>query len=246
MNDAPILEVNTMQMPAHISQEFEHELEDIRAKVLTMGGLVEQHLAKALGALQQGKSELADEVSTNDFKVNTLEVGIDEGCTQVLARRQPAASDLRLVLAVIKIIRDLERVGDEAAKISRMVLRLLETESPKSYYINVLAMANHVRRILRDTLDAFARSDADAALRIAREDPSVDREYDAIMRQLVTYMMEDPRSISTVLNVVWVVRALERIGDHVNNICESIIYQVKGMDVRHVDLDEVAKDIKDN
>lgn len=233
-----------MQIPAHISQEFELELENIRAKVLTMGGLVEEQLAKATDALQQGRSELADEVSTNDFKVNTLEVAIDEECTQILARRQPAASDLRLVLAVIKIIRDLERVGDEAAKISRMVLRLIENESPKSYYINVLAMANHVRHILRDALDAFARADANAALRIAREDPSVDREYDAIMRHLVTYMMEDPRSISTVLNVVWVVRALERIGDHVNNICESIIYQVKGMDIRHVDLDAVANNIQ--
>lgn len=234
-----------MQMPAHISQEFELELENIRSKVLTMGGLVEQHLAKATDALQQRRSELADEVSTNDFKVNALEVNIDEECTQILARRQPAAGDLRLVLAVIKIIRDLERVGDEAAKISRMVLRLIENESPKAHYINVLAMANHVRRILRDALDAFARFDANAALNIAREDPSVDREYDAIMRQLVTYMMEDPRSIGTVLNVVWVVRALERIGDHVNNICESIIYQVKGMDVRHADLDEIASNIRD-
>ncbi|MGQ0657419.1 MAG: phosphate signaling complex protein PhoU [Chromatiales bacterium] len=232
-----------MQLPAHISQEFEHELEDIRAKVLTMGGLVEQHLTKSLEALQQRRADLADEVSSSDFKVNALEVTIDEECTQVLARRQPAASDLRLVLAVIKIIRDLERVGDEAAKISRMVLGLIETESPKSYYINVLAMANHVRRVLHDALDAFARADANAALRIAREDPSVDREYDAIMRQLVTYMMEDPRSISTVLDVVWMVRALERIGDHVNNICESIIYQVKGMDVRHISLDEISTDL---
>ena len=230
-----------MAFPNHISQEYENQLEDIRSKVLTMGGLVEQHLAKAIDALALGKAQLADEVAGSDFKVNALELSIDEECTEIIARRQPAASDLRLVLAVIKTIRDLERVGDEAAKVSRMASRLIETESPKSYYINVVAMGNHVKRVLHDTLDSFARMDAAAALKLAREDEAVDRENDAIMRQLITYMMEDPRNISAVLDVVWVVRALERIGDHINNICESIIYLVKGKDVRHTTLEQMKE-----
>jgi len=233
-----------MALPNHISQEYENQLEDIRSKVLTMGGLVEQHLAKAIDALSMGKAQIADEVAGSDFKVNALELSIDEECTEIIARRQPAASDLRLVLAVIKTIRDLERIGDEAAKISRMTSRLIETESPKSYYINVVAMGIHVKRVLHDTLDSFARMDAAAALKLAREDEAVDRENDAIMRQLITYMMEDPRSISAVLDVVWVVRALERIGDHINNICEIIIYLVKGKDIRHTSLDQLAREMQ--
>lgn len=233
-----------MQWPNHISQEYEHELEDIRSKVLAMGGLVEQHLSKAIDALAQGRSELADEVATGDYKVNSMEVAIDEECTEILARRQPAARDLRLVLAVIKTIRDLERIGDEAAKVSRLTLRLIETESPKSYYVNVLAMAHHVRRMLHDALDAYARMDVDAAIAIAGEDSAVDRESDAIMRQLITYMMEDPRSISTVLDVMWVVRSLERVGDHVDNLCESLIYLVKGKDVRHISPEEMVRELQ--
>jgi phosphate transport system protein len=234
-----------MPLPIHISQEYELELEDIRTKVLNMGGLVEQHLTKALEALGEGKVDLAEEISSSDYKVNSLELTIDEDCTQILARRQPAASDLRLVLTVIKTIRDLERIGDETAKISRVTLRLLESESLKSYSINVLAMGGHVRQMLHEALDAFARMDASAAIHIAREDYSVDRENDAILRQLITYMMEDPRSITAVLDVAWMVRALERIGDHVYNICESIIYLVKGKDVRHTPIDALAKEFLD-
>jgi phosphate transport system protein len=233
-----------MQWPNHISQEFEHELEDIRTRVLAMGGLVEQHLSQAIEAIAQSKSELADEVAESDYKVNSLEVAIDEECTEILARRQPAARDLRLVLAVIRVVRDLERVGDEAAKIGRLAVQLIEAESPKSYYINVLSMANRVRGMLHDVLDAFARHDVDAAVAIAREDSVVDRESDAIMRQLITYMMEDPRSISAVLDVMWVVRSLERVGDHVDNLCESIIYLVKGKDVRHISPEDMAREVQ--
>jgi phosphate transport system protein len=237
--------MSTTQLPQHISQQFDRELEDIRSRVLAMGGLVEEQLTMALDAMSQGNSDLAESVATSDYKVNALEVAIDEECTEILARRQPAASDLRLVLAVIKIIADLERIGDEASKIGRLVLRLIESESPKSYYINVLAMGNHVKRTLNGALDAFARMDSRSALNIAREDPKVDQEYDATLRQLITYMMEDPRNITPVLNVIWAVRALERIGDHANNVCESVIYLVEGKDIRHTNYDDVEKELEE-
>jgi phosphate transport system protein len=233
------------QLSSHISREFDKELEDIRSKVLHMGGLVEENLAKVLDALAQGSFKLAQEVAAGDYKVNSMEVQIDEECAEILARRNPAATDLRLVLAVTKIITDLERVGDEAEKIARIVLMLIETENPRSYYIGVLAMGHHVRRLLHDALDAFARLDVDAALAIAKEDQEVDREQDATMRQLITYMMEDPRSIGRVLNVVLGVRAMERIGDHARNICEDVIYLVKGKDIRHIRLEDVERELRE-
>lgn len=232
------------QIPHHISQQFDHELEDIRSKVLSMGGLVEEQLVRAMEALSDGNAELAEITARNDYKVNSLEVEIDEECTQILARRQPAAGDLRLVMAVTRTITDLERIGDEAEKIGRFVLHLTESENPKSYYVGVIAMGDHVRKMLRSALDAFARMDAEAALEIAKEDLQIDQEHDATMRQLITYMMEDPRSITRVLDVMWSVRALERIGDHANNICENVIYLVKGKDVRHVSLEDMEKEVQ--
>lgn len=231
-------------LPSHISQQYNRELEDIRSRVLAMGGLVEEQLDKAMRAMLNGDADLAELVATSDYAVNSLEVSIDEECTEILARRQPAAGDLRLVLAVTKTITDLERVGDEAEKIGRMVLRLIQNESPKSYYLGVLGMGNRVRRQLHAALDAFARMDPDAALEVVNQDIEVDRENDGIMRQLITYMMEDPRSISRVLDVVWVVRALERIGDHAGNICENVIYLVKGKNVRHTSLEDVKKALR--
>lgn len=232
-------------MASHIFQEFDKELEDIRARVLAMGGLVEEQLAKALQALGQSDAALAEEVASSDYAVNAMEVSLDEECTEILARRQPAASDLRLVLTVIRTITDLERIGDKAEKIGRLVMRLIENESPKSYYIHVLDMGARVQRMLHGALDAFARMDAKAALSVADEDAEVDRANDAIMRQLVTYMMEDPRSITRVLDVVWTVRALERIGDHAHNLCQSVIYLVKGYDVRHVKLEDIARVLRE-
>lgn len=229
---------------SHISHQFDKELEDIRSRVLAMGGLVEDHLNQVLDALSQGNAEVAEEISRADYKVNSMEVAIDEECTEILARRTPAAVDLRMVIAVTKIITDLERVGDETEKIARMVLNLIENENPKSYYIGVLAMGHHVRKLVHKALDAFARLDADAALEVAKEDEEVDREQDATMRQLITYMMEDPRSITRVLDVVLAVRAMERIGDHARNICESVIYLVKGKDVRHISLADVERELK--
>ena len=234
-----------MREHTHISQEFDRELEDIRAKVSEMGGIVETQLDKALDALSKGDTELAETVAHSDYQVNLLEVEIDKACTEILAKRTPAASDLRLVLAVTKIITDLERVGDEAEKIGRFGTRLVESQSSKSYYTGVLAMGSHVKSLLNEALDAFARRDADGALIIAKQDVQVDRQNEAITRQLITYMMEDPRSITSALDVAWTVRALERIGDHAKNICESVIYMVKGMDIRHISLDTVEKELKE-
>jgi phosphate transport system protein len=228
---------------AHISRKYSAELEDIRTRVLQMGGLVEQQIADAIKALGTGDATLGEAVITNDIKVNRFDVAIDEECSHIIARRQPAASDLRLIMAVIKTITDLERVGDEAEKIARMAVRLAAEERPKDSYIQVQAMGNHVRAMVRDTLDAFARLDTDAALRIAREDDKVDKEYDAVVRQMITFMMEDPRTISRALDVIWSARALERIGDHACNICEYVIYLVKGKDVRHTSLDQIEKEV---
>ena len=221
------------QIPQHISQQFQHELEDIRSRVLEMGGLVEQQLTEALEALAKHDLGLAETVATSDHKVDILEVRLDGECTEIIARRQPAASDLRLILAVIRIITDLERIGDEAEKIGRMGIHLLEIEGSNSYYVGVLAMGQHVREMLNAALNAFARMDSREALQIAQQEPRIDREYDATMRQLITYMMEDPRSITRSLDVVWIARALERISDHAANICESVIYLVEGKDIRH-------------
>ena len=229
---------------SHISRQYNEELEDIRTRVLQMGGLVEKHTEQALAALLNGDAELGETVSTNDYLVNKMEVGIDEECSQIIARRQPAASDLRLVMTVIKIITDLERIGDEADKIARMAVRLAGEERLKNNYIEIQYLGNHVRGMVHDALDAFARLDTDAALRVAREDRQVDKEYEGVMRQMITYMMEDPRTITRVLNVIWAARALERIGDHARNICEYVIYLVKGKDIRHISLDQVERELR--
>ncbi len=229
---------------SHISRQYNEELEDIRTRVLQMGGLVEKHTEQALTALLKGDAELGETVSTNDYLVNKMEVGIDEECGQIIARRQPAASDLRLVMTVIKIITDLERIGDEADKIARMAVRLAGEERLKNNYIEIQYLGNHVKGMVHDALDAFARLDTDAALRVAREDRQVDKEYEGVMRQMITYMMEDPRTITRVLNVIWAARALERIGDHARNICEYVIYLVKGKDIRHISLDQVERELR--
>lgn len=229
----------------HISRQFNEELEDVRNQVLIMGGLVEQQISDALKALVEADSRLAEQVIENDRRVNGLEVSIDEECTQILARRQPAASDLRLVVAVIKTITDLERIGDQAEKVARLGLHLAEMERPKNHYYEVQSLGESVIKMLHQTLDAFARMDVDAAIKVSQQDDKIDHEYDGIIRQMVTFMMEDPRSIKRSLDVIWAVRALERIGDHSKNICEYVIYLVKGKDVRHTSTEYMKKAVQD-
>ena len=225
----------------HSSSQFNEEMESIRSHLMEMGGMVEKQVIDALQSLLQADSELAERVLENEDKVDSLEKLIDGECARVLALRQPAASDLRMIISVTKCVSDLERIGDEAAKVAKMSLELAEQgESPRGY-VEVRHIGNHVRTMLGDSLDAFARFDVQKAVDVAAEDKEVDLEYRSAMRALVTFMMEDPRSISSVLNIIWSLRALERIGDHAKNIAEQLIYLVKGKDVRHISVDEVAR-----
>ena len=230
----------------HISKQFDDALEDARGKVLSMGGLVEKQLSEALRSLIAGNIELATEVIENDIQVNLREVSIDRECTDILARRQPAAGDLRLITAVVKTITDLERVGDEAKKIAKMAMQLAEKQGPRAYYIGINAMGNLVSHMLHDALDAFARMDSKSAVVVAGKEPESDEQYNAILRQLITYMMEDARNISAALDAVWTARALERIGDHARNICESIVYLVEGKDVRHISIEKMEAIVAEN
>lgn len=230
----------------HISKQFDEDLENVRESVLKMGGFVEQQLSSALKALIEADTDLAEQVIKNEYQVNKFEVDIDEEVTRLLARRQPAAGDLRLTMAVIKTITDLERIGDEAQKIAKMGLELADKQGPKSYYVGINAMGNHVFKMVHGCLDAFARMDVQAAFKVASQEPESDEQYSAILRQLITYMMEDPRSITGTLDAVWAARALERIADHARNICEYVIYFVEGKDVRHISLEEVEKEISKN
>lgn len=234
--------MQTSDLSGHISRRFNKDLEGVRNSVLSMGGLVETQLSKAIAAIVNGDSELGLKVASDDYKVNLLEVEIDEECSRILATRAPAAGDLRLIVAIVKTITDLERVGDEAEKIGFLASKLATMDRPPDSYRELKNLGNHVLHMLRGAMNAFARLDVKASYAVVREDELVDDEYDAITRQCITFMMEDPRSIKRSMNITWAARALERIGDHAKNICEYVIYMVEGKDVRHTDLDEVEGD----
>jgi len=228
----------------HISRKFNEELEQLRGQVSNMGGLVEQQLTQAIEAIVSADSELGLEVAGRDVEVNQYEVQIDEECSRILATRAPAAADLRLIVAIIKAITDLERIGDEAQRIGFLAARLAgETQAIKRYD-ELKALAEHVQNMVHDALDAFSRMDAADALKVVEEDKLVDEEYDMISRQCIAMMMEDPNTISRFMDVSWVARALERIGDHAKNISEYVIYLVKGKDVRHTEIEEVREQVE--
>jgi phosphate transport system protein len=231
-------------MTEHISKQYDQDLESVRSRMMQMGGLVESQIRAAVEGFLDGNLERIEQVIATDAKVNDLEVAIDDDLRHVIVRRQPAATDLRLIMAVSKTVTDLERIGDEAAKIARMAKEI--HTAPAKMSRPRLSTMTHVSEtaigMLRKSLDAFARLDAAAAARIIGEDATIDAEFRAILRQLVTFMMEDPRTISTSLSIVWVAKAFERIGDHAKNIAEQVIYIVKGRDVRHTPLAEVERE----
>ncbi len=234
------------ELGQHISHQYDDDLESLRSRVLNMGGLVEKQVEDALIALTKSDSSLADEVATSDYKINSMEVAIDVECTQLIALRQPAASDLRLVMAIIKTITDLERIGDEAEKIGRHAVKLATVERTPTYFLEVKHMGERVRAMLHDSLDTFARMDTEKAIKIARSDREINDEYDGLVRQLITHMMEDPRSIKRALRVMWCARSLERIGDHAKNICEYVIYTVAGKDIRHTSFEQVKNELNES
>ena len=225
-----------MGVSEHASKQYDLDLDSIRSRVLQMGGLVESQIRRALEALASGDRPLMDEIIANDHRVNGMEVALDGDCSQVIVRRQPAANDLRMILAITKIVTDLERMGDEAQKIARMA-RSIHERGPAllPHVVDVRHAAEVGLSMLRRTLDAFARLDCTAAADVIRDDAAIDSEFQSLLRQLITYMMEDPRTITTALEIVWIAKAIERIGDHAKNMAEQVIYIVKGTDIRHTD-----------
>ena len=237
--------IDKSSLGRHISHQFNAEIEDLRERVLTMGGIVERVLSDAVEALASGKANAMSEVKAEDRKVNHLEVFIDEAITQLIARRQPTASDLRLVLTVSRVIVDLERIGDESKKVYRMATRLTDSRGHHAdAFTEAENLGQHVQKMLHGSLDSFARLDPEAALQVVREDDKVDREHEEIMRLNMTYMMEDPRNIKRAVDLMWAVRALERIGDHARNVAEHCIYMVTGQDVRYVTLEQVEEVVR--
>jgi phosphate transport system protein len=229
----------------HTSRRFNEDMERVRTRVMQMGGFVEQQLQLAVKALVNGDSALGEQVAKDDYRVNQMEVEIDEECGRIIATRQPTASDLRVMVAIIKTITDLERIGDEVEKVGYIAARLATMEKPADNYREIRHLGKLVTDMVHDALHAFARLEADEAFEVARRDRKIDEEYEAIQRQNITFMMEDPRSIRRALEVMWVVRALERIGDHAKNMCEYTVYMVHGKDIRHLSLDDAERQVRD-
>lgn len=236
--------MDKLNLNQHISNQFNADLEHLRTHFLELGGLVEEQVADAVEAIENANGELAEKVRNNEHIIDQREVDLDEECALILARRQPAASDLRLVLMVTKATRDLERMGDEANKIAKMAIALNDDGVSPRGYVELRHIGAGVLKLVNLVLDAFARFDVEAAMTVVRDDKLIDQEYRTALRELITYMMEDPRSITRVMNVLWALRALERIGDHARNIAEHVIYLVHGTDVRHLPINEVEKEIE--
>lgn len=229
----------------HLSTQFDSELTSVSAQVMEMGGLVESQIRQAIYALSQFSVEVADEVTAREAQVNAMEINIDRDLSSIIARRQPTARDLRLLIAISKTTANLERVGDEAEKIARMVRSIIQSGAPRSLPSLELRVASELASgLLNKALDAFARLDVTAALAILKEDDLIDAEFDGFVRKLVTYMMEDPRMISPSLDLLFLAKAIERIGDHAKNIAEFIIYVVKGEDVRHLSMDKIESVVR--
>lgn len=230
-------------MNEHISTQYDSELNSIRNRVLQMGGMVESQIVKALDGLASGDLSLLEEVKKADRRINLLEIELDEACTQIIAKRQPAARDLRMVMTVFKMIADLERIGDEAKKIAKMSIRLHSSGAGFIPRVEMRHCADMAIEMLRKTLDSFAREDVSVAADIVRQDKSVDAAYKGILRQLISYAMEDPRTISHDIDLMFMAKAIERIGDHATNMSEYVVYMVKGRDIRYAGLDALEKEI---
>jgi len=235
--------METASLTHHISSRFNEDLEGLRNSVLQMGGVVEQQLEDAIAALLSGDGALAEQAAYRDHEINALEVAIDEDCSRVLATRSPTASDLRLIVAVIKTITDLERVGDEGEKVAFAATRLHGIDRASDRYRELKHLARLAKELLRGALDAFSRFDGQAAIANALRDRTLDAEFEAVQRQCITFMMEDPRTIRRALDVMMVARAFERIGDHAKNVCEYVVYMVLGRDVRHRSLEDAAVEL---
>ena len=229
----------------HLSTQFDSELTAVSSQVMEMGGLVESQIRQAIYSLAQFNREAAEQVSANESRVNSMEVEIDHALSSIIARRQPTARDLRLLMAISKTTANLERVGDEAEKIARMVCSIIESGAPRSLpSLELRVAADLASGLLNKALDAFARLDVNAAVAILKEDDLIDREFDGFVRKLVTYMMEDPRTISPSLDLLFLAKAIERIGDHAKNIAEFIIYVVKGEDIRHTSMEKIESVVR--
>ncbi len=229
----------------HLSTQFDSELNQVSTQVMELGGLVESQIRLAIYALSQFSIDVANEVTAKEVRVNAMEVEIDRELSSIIARRQPTAVDLRLLIAISKITANLERAGDEAEKIARMVRLIIESGAPRSLPSLELKVASDMAsNLLRKALDAFARLDTTAAISIMKDDYLIDKEFDGFVRKLITYMMEDPRMISPSLNLLFLAKSIERVGDHAKNIAELIIYVVKGADVRHTSMEHIEAVLK--
>ena len=234
-----------MQISEHLSKQYDSDLDALRTRVLQMGGLVEAQVLGAIDGFATGNMELLERVIETELRVNGYEVSIDTDCSHIIVRRQPAATDLRLIMAVSKTVTDLERVGDEAEKIARMSKQIHEHERLKvQRFAQIRHVGSSAVQMLRQALDAFARLDAEQAARVVREDLTIDDEFRSIVRQLITFMMEDPRTISSAPEILWIAKTTEHIGDHAKNVAENVIYIVKGTDVRHTRFEDLEREAK--